>query len=254
MANGKVIGSLLAVVALALVTYMLIDNTGSGSPEGSAEIASDAMSVASQNAGNGQTWIGGLEGSQVYEIDPDQSEVYWRVYRDGPMARFGHNHMISVGEMEGSVLVGENIAESSWELTVPVTGLIIDDPDLRARYGEDFESVPSEEDKTGTKENMLTEGVLDGVNFPEIRLEGSGFEGSLESASLPVSISMLGRTIERTFAAAIVIADEVLTVTGEHSLTHTDLGLEPFSVFGGAMAVGEDIDITFRLHAERVTP
>lgn len=116
------------------------------------------------------------------------------------------------------------------------------------------DSAPNEEDKTGTRENMLTEGVLDGANFPEITLEGNGFEGSLDAASLPVTISLLGRTIERTFLASIEISDAVLTVNGEHRLTHTDLGLEPFSVFGGAMAVGEDIDITFRLHAEASTP
>lgn len=255
MANSKVIGSLLAVIALALIAYIVIGGTGSENPEESADLASGAMNSASQNASNRQTWIGGVvEDSQVYEIDPSQSEIYWRVYRDGPMARFGHNHIISVNDITGSVILGENIAESSWELRVPVTGLVIDDPDLRARYGEDFESVPSEEDKTGTRENMLTEGVLDGANFPEITLQGNGFEGSLDAARLPVTISMLGRTIERTFLASIEISDAVLTVTGEHRLTHTDLGLEPFSVFGGAMAVGEAIDITFQLHAEAVIP
>ena len=146
------------------------------------------------------------------------------------------------------------IADSTWELSFPVDGLVIDDPELRARYGEDFESVPDEDAKAGTKTNMLTDRVLDGANFPTIRLEGSGVVGSLEEASLPVSISIVGRTIEQTFPASITVTDDVVTVEGEYRLTHADLGLEPFSLMGGAMAVGDEIDFTYRLRANVVNP
>ncbi|MDA1291195.1 MAG: hypothetical protein O3C37_10075 [Proteobacteria bacterium] len=106
--------------------------------------------------------------------------------------------------------------------------------------------------KEGTKENMLTEALLDGANFPEIRLEGNGVVGSLDAASLPVSIQMLGRTIEQTFPASISITEDSVLVQGEYQLTHADLGLEPFSLLGGAMAVGAEIDFTYRLRANVV--
>jgi hypothetical protein len=66
---------------------------------------------------------------------------------------------------------------------------------------------------------------------------------------LPVSIEMLGRTIEQSFPATISIEADSLTVTGEYRLTHEDLGLQPFTALGGLMAVGENIDFTYRIHA-----
>jgi hypothetical protein len=66
---------------------------------------------------------------------------------------------------------------------------------------------------------------------------------------LPVTIEILGRTIEQSFPAAIEISGDSLTVTGEYRLTHEDLGMEPFSAFGGIIAVGNDIDFSYRIHA-----
>lgn len=187
--------------------------------------------------------------TRAYTIDAAGSEVYWRIYRSGPARRLGHSHVISVGELAGSVSLGSDPAAATWQLSFPVAGLVVDDPGLRARHGEEFESVPSEEDKAGTKENMLTDRVLDGAQFPEIRLDGTGFVGPLQDATLAVSIHMLGRTIDRSVPASIVIGADELTVSGEFRLTHEDLGLEPFTALGGMMAVGEDIDFTYRIRA-----
>lgn len=186
---------------------------------------------------------------RVYTIDAAQSEVYWRIYRAGAAARLGHNHVISVSGLEGTVRLTDDLTAAEWSLHFPVAALIVDDPELRARYGKDFESVPSDRDRAGTRENMLTDRVLNGEMFPEISLHGTGVEGSLEDAQLPLTIEMLGRSIEQSFPAAISIEDGTLTVTGEYRLTHEDLGLEPFKALGGLMAVGDDIDFTYKIHA-----
>jgi hypothetical protein len=172
-----------------------------------------------------------------------------RVYRSGALARLGHNHVISMGQLEGNVSLTSELAAASWTLSFPVNGLVVDDPALRARFGEDFESVPSDDDKAGTKTNMLSDRLLDGMTYPEIRLEGRGVDGNLGAAKLPVSIQMLGRSIEQTFPAVISISPQAITVTGEYRLSHADLGLTPFTALGGAMAVGDEIDFTYRIHA-----
>jgi len=250
MENGKKIGALVVVAAIGLISYVLLGNSDNETTVSDGEIAVDTVSPAVQEVVG--TVLAVSDDSQVYEINMAESEIYWRIYRAGALARLGHNHVISISELDGSLTLGSDPANSVWELSFPVDALIIDDPALRVRYGEDFESIISEDDKAGTKVNMLTDRVLDGVNFPEIRLEGSGFEGSLDDASLPVSIQMLGRTIERTFAASISVTEDSVTVEGEHRLTHADLGMEVFSLLGGAMAVGAEIDITYRLQAEAV--
>ena len=247
MDNGKKVAAVVAFAALGLVSC-------GGDSEAPGTNVADSPATAAPAAAVAEPVQAPADGSVLYTLDPAESEVYWRIYRAGALARLGHNHVISLVDFEGSVSVAPEIADSTWELSFPVDGLVIDDPELRARYGEDFESVPDEDAKAGTKTNMLTDRVLDGANFPTIRLEGSGVVGSLEDASLPVSISIVGRTIEQTFPASITVTDDVVTVEGEYRLTHADLGLEPFSLMGGAMAVGDEIDFTYRLRANVVNP
>jgi len=252
MKNGKIIGAVIAVAAIGLVSYLLLvggDEGGAGSASNVTASTETAETSAAVNA-----TLAGDEDARVYAIDPADSEIHWRIYRSGALARLGHSHVISLVDFQGSVAVGNDVANAAWELSFPVNGLVIDDPELRARYGEEFESVPREEDKAGTKENMLTDRVLDGANFPQIRLEGNGVVGSLDSASLPVSIYILGRTIEQTFPASISLTEESVLVEGEYQLTHADRCMEPFSLLGGAMAVGAEIDFTYRIRANVVDP
>jgi hypothetical protein len=258
MRRVTLIVGILAAVAIGLVVVQRldkpVDNAGAGSAAGGVDglpaAAPGDGQIVAEGGGGAVTEPGAPgEDARVYRIDPAQSEVYWRIYRAGLMAAAGHNHVISVAELEGSVTVGSDLAAAEWGLSFPVNALVIDDPELRARYGEDFESVPSEEQKAGTKTNMLTDRVLNGEIFPEIRLSGRGFQGSSDTAGLPVSIQMLGRTIEQVFPATIAFNGDSLTVSGEYRLTHADLGMEPFTAFAGAMAVGDEIDFTYRIHA-----
>ena len=259
MHRGKIIGAIVLVVAIGLVVSQQLGEPDGGTADGGAP--ANAGSAAGQPAAGGAAAdAGGAPArlaaalpaageTRAYSIDPAASELYWRIYRAGTLARLGHNHIISVTELEGSVTLASSLDAAEWELSFPVNALVVDDPELRARYGEDFESTPSEGDKEGTKQNMLTDRLLNGEMFPRIRLEGQGIAGSLENASLPATISIVGQTIEQTFPATVSIAEGGITVEGEYRLTHEDLGLTPFTALGGAMAVGDEIDFTYRLRA-----
>jgi hypothetical protein len=249
MKRASVIGGLLlaAIVGLIVAERLGEPQPGardSGDTGGAATVLAQAGAPQAESAPSA-----GAGEARVYTVDAAQSEVYWRIYRAGAAARLGHNHVISVSGLEGTVRLTDDVAAAEWSLSFPVAALIVDDPELRARYGKDFESVPSERDKAGTRENMLTDRVLNGAMFPEISLHGIGVEGPLEDAHLPLTIEMLGRSIEQSFPATISIEDGSLTVTGEYRLTHEDLGLEPFTALGGLMAVGDDIDFTYKIHA-----
>jgi hypothetical protein len=256
MKRGKVIGAIVLVGVIALVVAQRLGEPEAGNRAAGTQ-GGDVISLAQTDPadGNDAPVTGSLPAAgevRVYAIDAAQSEVYWRIYRSGRMARLGHNHVISVTDLDGSVSLVDDLALADWSLSFSVAGLLVDDPELRARYGEEFESVPSENDKAGTKENMLTDRVLNGAMFPEISLSGTGVTGSPDAASLPVSIELLGRTIEASFPAVISIDADSLSVTGEYRLTHEDLGLEPFTALGGLMAVGQDIDFTYRIRAVAV--
>jgi YceI-like domain len=246
MKRGQLVGAIVLIGAIGIIIAERLGQDTTEPRAGEVLVAQVAEPDTSVAGGVALPAAGEV---RTYTIDAAQSEVYWRIYRAGTMARLGHNHVISITALDGSVRLGSDPAQAEWSLSFPVGELVVDDPELRARYGEDFESVPSDRDKAGTRENMLTDRVLNGALFPAISLHGTGVEGPLDDANLPVSIEILGRTIEQSFPASISVDGDSLTVTGEYRLTHEDLGLEPFTALGGLMAVGENIDFTYRIRA-----
>jgi hypothetical protein len=255
MRRGKIIGALVLVAAIGLILSQQLGDpeTGRAGVDPGVEAGADILVQATGQAGAEPSLPPreppAVQAPREFTVDSAQSEVYWRIYKAGAMARLGHNHVISIGQLTGTVTFGGELSAAEWSLRFPVSGLVVDDPGIRARHGEDFASVPSDGDKEGTQRNMLTADVLNGDEFPEIRLHGRGLIGAPESAELPVTIELLGRTIERNFPARVTFGADSVTVTGEYRLTHADLGMSPFTALGGLMSVGEDIDFTYRIHA-----
>lgn len=191
--------------------------------------------------------------SRTYRIDTERSDIHWQIYKAGAFARLGHNHVISIGEAEGEVVVAADLGQSTFELSVPVDGLVVDDPGLRAGKGEDFASEPSEDDISGTKQNMLSDTVLNGEQFPVVRVSGSNLTGLGEEATLDLTFDLLGRSVTHTVPTRVTVEGGVLTATGAFSLQHEDLGMEPFSVMMGALQVGPQIDFIYHVHAVAVS-
>lgn len=190
-----------------------------------------------------------LDEARAYQIDWARSDVHWQIYKAGTFARLGHNHVISITEAEGQVVVEPEIEASRFELSVEVETLMVDDAALRATKGEDFASEPSEDDIAGTKRNMLGESVLDGDRFPLVRVSGTNLTALDEDATIDLTFELLGRSVTHTVPARVTIEGDVLTATGEFSLQHEDLGMEPFSVMLGALKVGPQIDFLYHVHA-----
>lgn len=184
----------------------------------------------------------------VYRVDAAASDVHWRIYRAGAFAGLGHNHVISAGELIGTGH-WDGAGTASFELTIPVTGLIVDDPDLRARYGEDFDSEPSDKDIAGTRRNMLGRKVLDADDHPLIRVAGT--LTAVDPCALAASVQLRGRDIDFAVPCQLEWHDEGLTASGEFTLNHEDLGLKRFKVMLGTLAVAERIDFSYRVRAVR---
>lgn len=185
----------------------------------------------------------------AYVIDPSASEIHWRIYKAGAFARFGHNHVIAIGEPTGTVNVAENVANSRLELTFEVAELSIDDATLRGRYGEDFESEPTEEDIAGTQTNMLTEQVLNGELYPAISVAGSQLSGVGPDQTIELTIGLLGRTVTLTVPVDVSFDGSGIHAASQFRLLHEDLGMEPFSVMMGALQVAPEIDFTVDIRA-----
>lgn len=234
-------------LAILLVVAICAGCGADNSPEPTRQ--GEAPAVSEQSRADRE-----LGEARRYDIDAEGSEVFWRISKAGLMARFGHNHVISAREFEGNVVVdAADPTKSSFELEIPVAALVVDDPELRARFGEEFASVPSEADKEGTRTNMLGDGVLKAAMFPVVRVSGGAPVSEGGAQTLPVQIDILGNSFDLRVPGTVTFGDSTLEATGDFALDHADLGMTPFSALGGALQVGERIDFTYRIRAVQTT-
>ena len=193
----------------------------------------------------------GAQGAREYSIDPAASDIHWLVYKAGTFSKLGHNHVISVAGLTGrAITTGSDLTKASFELSFPVASLVVDDPQLRAGLGPDFASVPTADDKAGTRKNMLTDKVLDGDKFQTITVKGSGPIGGSQGQTLKLTVELLGRSVPLTVPTRVVVNGDTLTASGEFELTHEALGLKPFTVMLGALAVAENMRFVYKVSAK----
>ena len=121
------------------------------------------------------------------------------VYRAGPMAMLGHDHVIVNRTLGGWVRYAGTVPEASFALTVPAAGFVVDDDGARREEGADFAEETPEEAKSGTMRNMQSPAVLDSAEFPEITVRSvtvTGAQGELE-ATVAVSVAGHESTLRR---------------------------------------------------------
>ncbi len=188
---------------------------------------------------------------ETWEVVESHLEV--RVYRDGPMARLGHNHLISSDAMSGVIRLREPRQDSGIELVLPLDSLVVDDPALRAAAGSDFADPVPEQDRDATRRNLLGPGVLDAARQPELRLTADAIAGGPGEYTAQLRVGLRGE--ERVIEVPLTVQqqDDRLRVHASLSLHHADLGLVPFSIALGALRVRDDIEIDCRLEARRAT-
>jgi hypothetical protein len=189
-------------------------------------------------------------GAAAYSIDSAQSELRLLVYRAGPMARLGHNHVILNRAVGGWVDAASRPESASFSLYVPVADFIVDDARARSEEGQDFSAEVPEEAKSGTRRNMLGAAVLDVERFPVITLTSVGItqapEGNL-TATLTIGVAGHESTLAVPFL--LTISPDRISAAGSVVLRQSDLGLTPLSVMLGALQVQDDITVRFRFVA-----
>lgn len=185
-----------------------------------------------------------------YAVDPQASEIRLLVYRDGPLARFGHNHVI-VGRVQGEIRAGESAAGSGFRLEIPAESLIVDPPAARAEEGEEFAAQVSEPARRGTRENLLGGDVLDAAAHPLIRIESVALTGPPWAPTVTARVTLRGTTRDLRFPAAVVRAGDSLVVIASLRITQSDFGIKPFAALNGGLRVRDALEIRVRVVARR---
>jgi len=188
------------------------------------------------------------EGEAVYRVDAEQSRVFLRTGRDGPMKAAGHDHVIASSDLDGLVLVAANPDDSRADLRLPLQQLVVDNPANRERFG--LEPQLPQSAIEGTTRNMQ-EKVLESSRFPWATMSVRVLSMQGTEAELDVRISLHGAAFDYRVPATVAVDPNEFSVTGSMTLRHADFGLTAFSAAGGLLRVAEEIDVVFEIVAQR---
>lgn len=193
-------------------------------------------------------------GVELYQVDAARSLVTLRVYREGPLASFGHNHIIAVHGLEGSILWHPDPARSSLALRFPVAALSVDDVALCAAAGADFVAEVSDSARSGTRTNMLGPRLLDAEHYAAVTLESERIGGTAAAPLLSLRVYVAGHDALIDVPAQVERDAEGVHASGELRLNQTAFGLTPFSLMLGALRVADEIRVRFDIVAVPATP
>lgn len=186
----------------------------------------------------------------LYRIDRGASQLRIRVYRGGPLAAAGHNHVMVTSDIHGRIYVHHELSKSGFRLTIPVRSLRVDPEAAREQEGKGFESRPDRQDRAGTRRHMLGKKVLDASEYPDITLRSIAITGPPWYPRITVRITLHGTSRDYVVPTAVVHSGRRLIATGGLDVKQTDFGITPYSVLAGGLRVKNRIDIAFRLVAE----
>ena len=182
-----------------------------------------------------------------YRIDEQASDIRIVVYPGGTLARFGHAHVIGGAVVSGTVVAAEPFEASGLSLVINVPAMEVDRPAWRLDEGFDPELPDSAVE--GTRENLLSDQVLNAEQYPEIRIDSLSISGPAWQPDIELSIELRGERREVTVPIALDHTETALTATGQFRFRQSDFGMEPFSALGGRLAVADEVLVRFRLIA-----
>jgi hypothetical protein len=179
------------------------------------------------------------------------SHLAVRVYRDGPMQKLGHNHLITSDALEGEIMLREPLAQTGFDIRLPLESLVVDDTDARTTVGGEFAAPVPPKDRDATRRNLLGDKLLDVARQDAIRLTAEEISGEPGNYQARVRVSLRGE--EHVIAApfTVTIDGNTLKARAAFSLTHADIGLLPFTVGLGVLKVRDEFEVDLRLEARR---
>jgi hypothetical protein len=139
-------------------------------------------------------------------------------------------------------------------LSAAVEAFVVDDSQARGEEGDDFPGDVSDIAKLGTWNNMTGPAVLNAAQYPVINLRSLRVEDLHGTPTATVAVSVAGH--ESTVLVPFVLRKEVygLSATASFELNQSALGLTPYSLMLGALAVRDSMAVKLKVIAEYETP
>lgn len=184
----------------------------------------------------------------MFLLDPERTQIDVVVRRDGPLARFGHDHVVSVRDPDGYLLMAESEDGSRADLRFAVERLQIDAADARQRHG--LAAGPDAAAINGTRDNLM-QSVLDPVQWSWVTVSLQAFSHQGDHWSADVVVDINGQRSSSRQPFKLQREKDMVTVEGFVVLQQTELGLQPFAALGGGLRVADPMEVHFRLYGSR---
>ncbi|MFP4348961.1 MAG: YceI family protein [Desulfococcaceae bacterium] len=236
---------------LPLLLVSLLWLTGCQTPAGPvAETPENGAATAEFNSRVYEDLSG--EAGKVFRVDSDASTVHIFLWRGGPMAAKGHNHVLAVKQMRGAVYLPEDMLsnEARFDIVFPVKQIAVDPMPLREQIGGAFTGTGmTEKGARGTRQNMLGEKALNADRFPRIGLSSNRFYGEPPKLVLDTAVTIHGIQRRRLIPITLNVEKDRLTARGAFAVLQTDFGIEPFSAMAGALYLLDPLMVEFEIVA-----
>lgn len=176
---------------------------------------------------------------QAHRIQSGESLIAITVRRGGLLARMGHDHVVATRAVEGFV----DVARGSTEMRFRLDQLTVDEPGLRREAG--LETQPSADAIEGTRRNMFSK-VLRAEAHPWVLVRATR-EGDV----LRTDVTLHGVTRSYRVPVQLAVQGNSVQARGAFVARQSDFGITPFAVFGGALAVQDEMELRFAINARR---
>lgn len=251
-AHAAIVAVALAVAGCGSAPIGATADSTTGRGEAAASDAAGASAASGATPGaeappsSCPTWLAAQQRGEgrLYRVDAAGSQVRIHVFRAGRLAKLGHNHVLGVERLDGQVfLPTDGIAGAGVELGFRLDDIGIDKPEWRASLGPEFASVPTASDVAGTRTNMLR--AIDGERFPAISMRSSAVGGAFPVLAVKLAVRWHGqvREIDVPVRVARPSGDAPLRAQGALVLRQSEFGITPFSVFGGLLAIQDELTV-----------
>ena len=170
-----------------------------------------------------------------YALSPSASELTVRVFKDASSlaARLSHDHVIQATQLSGTFTWSEDPTTCALDVSVPVAGLLVDPPHLRARLG--MGAGLSDKEKRDTDKNMRDKAQLWASRFPVITFRSRASAATSGGLRLTADVGVRGMSISRSVDVVVQVTDGRVTIDGGFKARATDFGFRPFSALLGAL-------------------
>lgn len=190
-------------------------------------------------------------GAVIFGLDSQASSAQVLVRRGGALARFGHNHVMTVRELRGRIWLHADVTGSGFDFAFPVARMIVDDPAARSAAGSEFPGEIATADREATRGNMLRAEVLDAERYPQIQIRSIAVTGSVTHPQVSARITIRGASRDVSLSPSVQVDGDSITVAGEFDVSQTDFGITPFTAALGALQVQDRLHVQFKLVGRR---